>query len=73
MIYPSMINMMMNTSRLTLQSDQQHIFGRKKLKYDNQPVYINHDDNEENAENFKVSEKSLPLCSSFQFLREIYK
>jgi hypothetical protein len=37
-------------------------------------MHNNHDSNEENAENFKVSEKSLPLCfSSFQFLRENYK
>ena len=37
-------------------------------------MHSNHDSNEENAENSKVSEKSLPLCfSSFQFLRENYK
>jgi hypothetical protein len=30
----------------------------------------NHDNDEENAENFRVREKSLPLCfSSFQFLK----
>jgi hypothetical protein len=46
----------------------------QQLKYDNQPVHINHDKNEENAENYEVSEKSFPLCfSSFQFLRGIYK
>jgi hypothetical protein len=46
----------------------------QQLKYDNQPVHINYDNNEENARNFQVSERSLPLCfSSFQSLREIYK
>jgi hypothetical protein len=46
----------------------------QQLKYDNQPMYINHDSNEENVENFKVSENYLPLCFSlFQFLRGIYK
>ena len=46
----------------------------QQLKYDNQPVHNNHNSNEENAENFKVSENSLPLCfSSFQFMRENYK
>jgi hypothetical protein len=46
----------------------------QQLKYDNQPVHINHDSNEENAENSQVSERSFPLCfSSFQFLRGIYK
>jgi hypothetical protein len=45
-----------------------------QLKYDNQPVHINYDSNEENAENLRVSGKSFPLCfSSFQFLRENYK
>ena len=45
-----------------------------QLKYDNQSMHINYDSNEKNAENFKVSEKYVPLCfSSFQFLREIYK
>jgi len=45
-----------------------------QIKYDNQPLHINHDNNEENAENLKVSGNSLPLCfSSFQFLRENYK
>jgi hypothetical protein len=34
-------------------------------------LHNNHDNDEENAENFRVREKSLPLCfSSFQFLRE---
>jgi hypothetical protein len=46
----------------------------QQLKYDNQPMYINHDSNEENVENFKVSENYLPLCfSSFQFLKGICK
>jgi hypothetical protein len=40
------------------------------LRYDNQPLPNNHDNDEENAENFRVREKSLPLCfSSFQFLK----
>jgi hypothetical protein len=34
-------------------------------------VHINYDNNEESAENLRVSGKSFPLCfSSFQFLRE---
>lgn len=46
----------------------------QQLKYDNQPVHINYDNNEENAKNSQVSERSLPLClASLQFLREIYK
>ena len=46
----------------------------QQIKYDNESVYINHDINKENTENFKVSEKSFPLCfSSFQFMRENYK
>jgi hypothetical protein len=41
-----------------------------QLRYDNQPLHNNHDSDEENAENFRVREKSLPLCfSSFQFLK----
>jgi hypothetical protein len=41
-----------------------------QLRYDNHPLHNNHDSDEENAENFRVREKSLPLCfSSFQFLR----
>jgi len=45
-----------------------------QLKYGNQHVHIDHDNNEQNAENFKVREKYLPLCfSCFQFLRETYK
>jgi hypothetical protein len=41
-----------------------------QLRYDNQPLPNNHDSDEENAENFRVREKSLPLCfSSFQFLK----
>jgi hypothetical protein len=39
-----------------------------QLKYDNQPLPNNHDGDEENEENFRVREKSLPLCfSSFKF------
>jgi hypothetical protein len=42
-----------------------------QLRYGNHPLHNNHDNDEENAENFRVREKSLPLCfSSFQFLRE---
>jgi hypothetical protein len=34
-------------------------------------LHNNHDNDEENAENFRVREKYFPLCfSSFQFLRE---
>ena len=45
-----------------------------QLKYDSKPVHINYDNNEENAENLKVSGKYFPLClSSFQFRRENYK
>jgi hypothetical protein len=34
------------------------------------PLHNSHDSDEEEAENFRVREKSLPLCfSSFQFLR----
>jgi hypothetical protein len=41
-----------------------------QLRYGNQPLPKNHDNDEENAENFRVREKSLPLCfSSFQFLK----
>jgi hypothetical protein len=41
-----------------------------RLRYDNQPLHNKHDNDEENVENFRVREKSLPLCfSSFQFLR----
>jgi hypothetical protein len=37
-------------------------------------VHNNYDNNEENAENLRVSERSMPLCfSSFQILRENYK
>jgi hypothetical protein len=40
------------------------------FRYDNQPLHNSHDNDEEGAENFRVREKSLPLCfSSFQFLR----
>jgi hypothetical protein len=43
-----------------------------QFRYDNQPLHNSHDSDEEEAENFRVREKSLPLCfSSFQFLREI--
>lgn len=45
-----------------------------QLKYDNHPMHINYDNNKKNAENIKVSGKSLSLCfSSFQFLRENYQ
>jgi hypothetical protein len=45
-----------------------------QIKYDNQPLHNNYDNNEENATNLRVSERSMPLCfSSFQFLRENYK
>jgi hypothetical protein len=41
-----------------------------QLIYDNQPLHNKHDSDEENAENFRVREKSFPLCFfSFQFLR----
>lgn len=41
------------------------------LKYSTQPMHINHDSNEENPENLKAGERSLPLClTSFQLLRE---
>jgi hypothetical protein len=41
-----------------------------RFRYDNQPLHNSHDSDEEGAENFRVREKSLPLCfSSFQFLR----
>jgi hypothetical protein len=41
-----------------------------QLRCDNQPVHNSHDSDEEETENFRVREKSLPLCfSSFQFLR----
>jgi hypothetical protein len=37
-------------------------------------MHINYDSDEENAENFQVSERSFRLCfPSFQFLRENYK
>ena len=43
----------------------------QQLKYNTQPMHINHDRNEENLENFKASERSLPLFfTSFQLLRE---
>jgi hypothetical protein len=46
----------------------------QQFKYDDHLVHINHGSNEENEENFKVSENYFPLCfSSFQFLRGIYK
>jgi hypothetical protein len=42
-----------------------------QLRYENQPLHNNHDIDEENAESFRVREKSFPLCfSSFQVLRE---
>jgi hypothetical protein len=42
-----------------------------QLKYDNHPVHIDYENNEENEENLRVREKCLPLCfSSFKFLRE---
>jgi hypothetical protein len=45
-----------------------------QIKHDNEPLHNNHDSKEENAENLRVREKSVPLCfSSFQFLRENYK
>jgi hypothetical protein len=45
-----------------------------QIKYDNHPLHNNHDKNEENATNLRVSERSMPLCfSSFQILRENYK
>jgi hypothetical protein len=41
-----------------------------QLRYDNQPLHNNHDSDEENAENIRVSGNTLPLCfSSFQFLK----
>jgi hypothetical protein len=41
-----------------------------QLRYDNHPLHNNHDNDEEDAEKFKVRERSLPLCFSyFQFLR----
>jgi hypothetical protein len=41
-----------------------------QLRYDYQPLPNNHDSDEENEKNFRVREKSLPLCfSSFQFLK----
>jgi hypothetical protein len=44
-----------------------------QLKYDNHPVHIDYENNEENEENLRVREKYLPLCfSSFKFLRENY-
>jgi hypothetical protein len=40
------------------------------FRYVNQPLHNKHDNDEENAENFRVREKYLPLCfSSFHFLR----
>jgi hypothetical protein len=45
-----------------------------QLKYGNKPVHIHYDNNEKNAENFRVRETYFPVCfSSFQFLRENYK
>jgi hypothetical protein len=41
-----------------------------QFRCDNQPSHNSHDSDEEETENFRVREKSLPLCfSSFQFLR----
>jgi hypothetical protein len=41
-----------------------------QFRYDNQPLHNSHDSDEEETENFRVREKSLPLCfSSFQFLK----
>jgi hypothetical protein len=41
-----------------------------QLRYDNHPLHNNHDSDEENAENLRVSGNTLPLCfSSFQFLK----
>jgi hypothetical protein len=41
-----------------------------QFRYDNQPLHNSHDSDEEETKNFRVREKSLPLCfSSFQFLR----
>jgi hypothetical protein len=41
-----------------------------QFRCDNQPLHNSHDSDEEETENFRVREKSLPLCfSSFQFLR----
>jgi hypothetical protein len=45
-----------------------------QLRHDNQSLHNNHDSDDENAENFRAREKSLPLCfSSFQILREYCK
>jgi hypothetical protein len=41
-----------------------------QFRYDNQPLHNSHDSDEEETENFRVREKSLPLCfPSFKFLR----
>jgi hypothetical protein len=41
-----------------------------QFRCDNQPSHNSHDSDEEETENFRVREKSLPLCfASFQFLR----
>jgi hypothetical protein len=41
-----------------------------QFRCDNQSLHNSHDSDEEETENFRVREKSLPLCfSSFQFLK----
>jgi hypothetical protein len=41
-----------------------------QFRSDNQPLLNSHDNDEEETKNFRVREKSLPLCfSSFQFLK----
>jgi hypothetical protein len=45
-----------------------------QFRYNNQPLHNSHDNDEEETKNFRLREKSLPLCfSSFQFLRRNYK
>ena len=43
----------------------------QQLEYSDQPMHIYDDRDEENAENFEISEGSLPLFfASFHFLKE---
>jgi hypothetical protein len=45
-----------------------------QFRCDNQPIHNSHDSDEEETENHRVSEDTLPLCfSSFQFLRRNYR
>ena len=45
----------------------------QQLEYSDQPMHISYDNYEESAENFEVSEGSLPFCfDSFQFIRDNY-